>query len=90
MLAPAERVLWCGGEERATWLREAGLASERTFAFALVLTRARAPGAIARLSLHSTGEPGALPLPAWFDLLHSRRAWTGPAGGGWQLRLEWL
>jgi hypothetical protein len=87
---PAESVLWCGGEERGMWLCEAGLASDRSFAFALALTRARPAAPLARLALEISDQPGALALPAWFDLLHARRAWSGAAGGGWHLRLEWL
>ena len=90
MLAPAARVLWCGGEERGSWLREAGIASDRSFAFAGVMTRERLPQAIGRIGLKQTGEAGALDLPAWFDLLHTRQSWRGRAGGGWELQLEWL
>lgn len=38
LLEPADRVIVVGGEERGTWLLERGVASDRAFAFALVLT----------------------------------------------------
>ncbi|HEY3757261.1 MAG TPA: hypothetical protein VGL42_14010 [Opitutaceae bacterium] len=37
-VTPGDRVVICGGEERGTWLREVGSASEETFAFALSLS----------------------------------------------------
>ena len=48
LLAHAERVLFCGGEERGTWLVPHAAASDRAFAFALALTRARATDSIGR------------------------------------------
>jgi len=90
MLSPAPRVLWCGGDERGTWLREAGSASERTFAFALALARAPSPPDCGRIALFPGDRPGALDLPAWFDLLRARRPWRGVVGGGWELQLDWL
>lgn len=38
-LEPAPRVIVLGGEEHGTWLLERGMASDRAFAFALLLTR---------------------------------------------------
>lgn len=90
LLAPAPRVLWCGGDERGSWLREVGVASERSFAFALALHRERTAAAVGRLSLAPGEGDGSLDLPAWFDLLHARRGWRGFAGPGWELQLEWL
>lgn len=90
LLAPAERVVLCGGEERGTWLATAGLASERTFAFALGLGRERGPAPLGRLTLEA--EPaaaGALALPDWFELLHHRRPFAGAVAPGWRLVLEW-
>lgn len=98
-ISPAAHVIWCGGDERGTWLREAGVASERSFAFALKLARARTSETVARLALRQTEAPAdgpaaattdALPLPEWFDLVHTRTSWHGYAGCGWQLELQWL
>lgn len=47
-LSPGKRLVVCGGEERGSWLREVGSASEETFAFALVL-QADPSGAIGTL-----------------------------------------
>lgn len=95
MTNPAPRVLLVGGEERGTWLRELGLASERTYAFALALDRAPASenastvlGSLT-LSPSSAEEPGALSFSQWFDLLHQRKPWTGEIGSGWRLELRW-
>jgi hypothetical protein len=89
VLAPAPRVLWCGGEERGTWLREVGLASEQSFAFALALTTERSPATLGRISLGPIDGQGALELESWCELLQTRRTWQGVAGSGWELRLEW-
>ena len=40
LLCPEPAVLLCGGEERGTWLTEAGAASAQSFAFACLLTPA--------------------------------------------------
>lgn len=50
LLEPAERVVLAGGEERGTWLLEQDMASERAFAFGLVLTHQR-EGAVGRIAL---------------------------------------
>ena len=90
LLAHAERVLFCGGEERATWLVPHGAASDRAFAFALALTRVRAADSIGRLALEPVADgAGALALPAWFELLHHRRPFAGAVAPGWRLVLEW-
>jgi len=52
LLAPGPRVILCGGEERGTWLREHGSASEETFAFAVGLSHAAA-GSIGKLSFNA-------------------------------------
>lgn len=91
LLCPASRVLLCGGEERGTWLLERKAASDRSFAFALALTRAPA-GALARVSLESCGPELAvseLTLPQFFDALRDRRALEGVAAPGLRLQLMW-
>ncbi len=87
LLAPARRVLLAGGEERGTWLTEVGAASKRTYAWALALTRAPAPRG--RLELIPGASAGGLSPEAWFELLHQRRPYDGPAAPGWRLRLAW-
>jgi hypothetical protein len=89
-LAPAARVLLCGGEERGTWLLEYGLASDRTFAFGAALTQERGTAPAARLRLRRAEGAGELALAAWFDLLRSRAGFSGFVAPGWQLNLEWL
>jgi hypothetical protein len=89
LLAPAPRVLLCGGEERGTWLVEHGATSAITFAFALALTRTPDATTIGRLALAPVEGTGALPLAAWFELLHRRQPFTGVVAPGWQLLLEW-
>jgi hypothetical protein len=32
---------------------------------------------------------GSLSHPAWFELLHHRRPFDGPAAEGWRLQLSW-
>ncbi len=90
LLAHAERVLFCGGEERGTWLVPHAAASDRAFAFAIALTRAEGPGALGRLALEPAADgAGALALPVWFELLHHRRPFAGAVAPGWRLVLEW-
>lgn len=89
MLDPASRVIFCGGEERGTWLLERGLASAESFAFAIALSRERA-GALATLSLGVTDdEGGELTLPQFFSALHHRRSLDQPAASGLTLTLAW-
>lgn len=90
LLAPAERAILCGGEERGTWLLDHAAASDRTFAFALLLTRNRPSGPVGRIAVApSTEAATALSLPAWFDLLHGRSAFSATVAPGWRLTLEW-
>jgi hypothetical protein len=100
MLSPAPRVVLCGGEERGTWLREVGAASEVTFAYALALARGAdgdgdagvqgSAGALGRVTLTPDDGPAAGLAPAeWFALLHERKNFDGVAAPGWRLRLTW-
>lgn len=91
MLSPAPRVLLCGGEERGTWLLEQRAASDRTFAFALALTRDPA-GAIARVELRAVPEVaggGEYALPTFFDALQTRQPIDAGVAPGLALKLEW-
>ena len=89
LLAPGPRALVAGGEERGTWLVPAGAASDRTFAFAVALTREAGPAPLGRLALRPAETDGRLEAGAWYDLLQARRAFAGPAGTGWHLELGW-
>jgi len=89
LLAPARRVLLAGGEESGTWLVPAGAASGRTFAYALALTREAGPAPLGRLELVPGAAAGGLSPAAWFELLHHRHPFDGPAAPGWRLRLVW-
>ena len=89
LLEPADRVVLAGGEERGTWMIESGMASDKAFAFAVVLTR-EADGAVGRIVFNpviSTDEPSPS-LDAFASALLERKplAWRG-AGGEWAL--EW-
>ena len=89
MLAPAGRVLLCGGEEHGDWLVNYYSAQDRTFGYALALTSEPGPAPLGRLALLPTEQPGALKQSQWFDLLHQRRALDGPIALGWRLQLSW-
>jgi hypothetical protein len=89
LLSPSPRSLLCGGEEKGTWLLEHGLASDRTFAFAAALTTDGRGSALGTVTLEAKGGEGALGLPALFDLLHARTAFSGMVAPGWSLTLEW-
>lgn len=85
------RVLFCGGEERGSWLRECGVASDSSFAFATELTQARGGATLGRVRLERAATAGeALTLEAWCALLKERKAWAGSLGAGWRLSLEWF
>jgi hypothetical protein len=90
LLAPSGRSLFCGGEERGTWLHDLGLSSPRSFGFALALgsPQPAAPG-VGRLRLERTAAEGGLALGAWFDLLNARQAFAGEIGAGWRIELQW-
>jgi hypothetical protein len=61
LLEPAARIALVGGEERGTWLLEHGQASERSFAFAAVLTR-EAAGAVGSVAFEFESGTGILPV----------------------------
>jgi len=83
-------VLVCGGEERGTWLLGQGVASERTFAFALALTRTPGGKSLGRIKLNPVGEEAAeCSLAEFFDVLRERRAWSTIVAPGLQLELSW-
>jgi hypothetical protein len=91
LLSEAPRVLLCGGEERGTWLLQQRAASERTFAFAMVLTR-DAAGAKARLTIEPCAPDtpfGPFGLPRFFDSLRERREIDQVAGPGLRLGIHW-
>ena len=88
-VAPEGRLLWCGGEERGSWLRELGIAADESFAFAMLLGLASDPSPIGRLRLEASPASGSLSLGSWARMLDERVAWSGPAGEGWTLHLEW-
>jgi len=89
VLEPAPRVWLTGGEERGTWLLERGVASDRAFAFGLLLA-ADGDGAAGRLAARPASgpdEPGPT-LALFADALAARAplAWTG---GGARWSVEW-
>ena len=89
LLEPAARVVVLGGEERGTWLLEQGYASDRAFAFAVVLTQ-EAAGAAGWVSLAKSDGGADQPCPdlaAWAAALAARQplSWHG-AGGEWSIR----
>ena len=88
MLEPAARVVLVGGEERGSWLLEQGYASDRAFAFAVVLTQ-EAAGAAGRITFTDQREAAGQACPelsAWAAALAERTplAWRG-GGGGWSV-----
>jgi len=90
LVEPAPRVVLVGGEERGRWLLEHQMASARSFAFALGMSRDPA-GAVARVWFEPTTEP-TQPGPSleeFVDALAGRAAlrWVGVTGT-WAL--EWL
>lgn len=91
LLSAAPRVLLCGGEERGTWLLDYGVASDRSFAFALALSSS--PGnALARISLEGiSAETKAIDftLPELFDALVARRSVDCVGAPGIRLTLQW-
>jgi len=89
LLAGAPRTIFCGGEERGTWLTECGVASAQTFAFAVALS-AQPSGAIGTVRLVPDGGPdGALALPEFFALLLERRPCYQVIAPGLSLDLSW-
>lgn len=89
LLADTPRSIFCGGDERATWLLDAGAASARTFAFALALCR-QPEGALAQITLGSSDSAdGELTLLRFFDTLVLRENLSlAPSPGQW-LTLTW-
>ncbi|BET69418.1 hypothetical protein ASA1KI_43360 [Opitutales bacterium ASA1] len=85
----AASIVLCGGEERGTYLLERGVASDRTFAFALLLGDASGDAPLGRLSVRSSDGLGALALGRFFDLLRDREPFDGSVAPGWHAVLEW-
>jgi hypothetical protein len=89
LLAPARRVVLCGGEERGTWFCSHGMASNETFAFALELSNESA-GSTGRLGLEAgTVLDGALELPQFFAAVRDRSPLRQAAAPGLTLNLTW-
>lgn len=85
LLEPAERVVLVGGEERGTWMLEHGMASDRPFAFGLLLTTESA-GALGCVSLEARSDAVVEPCPSLIDFaaaLAVRRSlnWQTDHGG---------
>jgi hypothetical protein len=92
LLSPAPRVLMCGGEERGTWLLDHGVASDRSFAFAIALTD-EPRGALARIALAPAPVDAAAAectLPDLFAALAGRHPLDVVAAPGVHLQLAWL
>jgi hypothetical protein len=89
-LAETPRVIFCGGEERGTWLLASGVASEVSFAFACALAREKTDSAIGTLSFAPEREiSGEVSLQTFFEALHERRPLTiGDQNAPW-LKLSW-
>ena len=94
LLAPAETVILCGGEERGTWLLDHGCASDRSYAYSAVLSRKPSETALARIALtpDDTDKTGSAQFTQreWFQSLQERQPFSGPAGCGQHLTIEWL
>jgi phage-related tail fiber protein len=89
-LETAPQVVIVGGEERGTWMFEAGMAAPRPFAFALVLTR-EAAGAIGRMEFSQASEQAVeeCSLEEFARALAQREPLTvAGASGTW--KIEWL
>lgn len=90
LLEPAPAVALVGGEERGTWMLDHGLASDRSFAFATVLTR-EAAGAAARLAFTpGPADDDACPTLEQFTTALAGRQPLAWSGGGGRWTLEWL
>lgn len=89
LLEPAAQVAFVGGEETGTWMLEHGMASPRSFAFALCLTRIPT-GAAGRITFSRgrLADEACPTLENFTQALTGRHAlqWQG-AGGAW--KLEW-
>jgi hypothetical protein len=90
LLAPGSRTVVVGGEERGTWLVDVNAVSDRTFAYALALTRDPGAETLGRLTLANEPVAGALAHAAWFELLQRREAFDGPVAEGWRLKVVWF
>ena len=88
-LSPAPRVLVCGGEERGTWLLEHGLASDRTYAFAIALAKEGSAADRGVIRLDPSEGGGGLSLSAFFDMLRACTPVACQAAPGWRMRIEW-
>lgn len=92
LLSGAPRTLLCGGEERGSWLLEQNHASDRTFAFSLVLSTDPA-GAIGHICIDKTdtfAPRAAFPLPAFLNHLRDRLSFDAVVSPGRRLVLRWL
>jgi hypothetical protein len=89
-LAETPRVIFCGGEERGTWLLANRIASERSFAFACALTREKTDSTLATLSFAPEREIGGdVSLQAFFEALHERRPLAVGNPSAPRLTLSW-
>jgi len=91
LLAPSPRVILCGGEERGTWLREHGSASDETFTFALALvpTSAAALGRVRFEPAPGAAATQGLTLRELFDHVRDRRNLRRALAVGGTLEVIW-
>ena len=92
LLCPAPRVLLCGGDERGTWLLQLGVASDRSFAFALALSREPA-NALARVTLSpvlAAENAVEFSVRDLFSALNARRSFEVIGAPGMRLSFQWL
>ena len=89
LLESAPRVALAGGEERGSWLLEHRMASDRSFAFAAVLTR-EAAGAAGRVAFTPGAETdSACPTLENFTTALAGRQPLRWSGGGGTWSLDW-
>jgi hypothetical protein len=100
LLAPSSRAILCGGEERGTWLREHGSASEETFAFALAISDQATGGiGLIRYSPEETvrdpggsraaGSTGHVDLRELFEVVRDRRPLRRELSTGGTVEVLW-
>ena len=89
VLAETPRIIFCGGEERGTWLLSNGIASECSFAFACAFSR-EFTDAVATIAFAPEREiSGEISLRDFFIALHDKRPLSiGDPNSPW-LTLSW-
>lgn len=91
LLCHGENIILCGGEERGTWLREKGISSEASYAWALELSVAKSANSIGSICWQGLTdvEAGFDLIPQFIAALKAAKPYHYAPEGAGKLEISW-